>query len=85
MPIVGAEVGGLVLASHLSEYSNINDFVIEAGSDYIRDPLVGAPDFLGAMIANPDFNRDYLTEPQVHATIFKWVSHGAGWLVVLRS
>ncbi|KAE8155158.1 hypothetical protein BDV25DRAFT_169314 [Aspergillus avenaceus] len=65
--IVGAGVGGLVLASRLSEDPNVNVLVVEAGPNHMGDLRVETPGMLGAIIGNPEFDWDYLTEPQVHA------------------
>lgn len=63
--IVGAGIGGLVLASRLSENANTNVLLVEAGPNHMGDPRVETPGLLGAMVENPDFDWDYLTEPQV--------------------
>ncbi|KOC07415.1 putative aryl-alcohol dehydrogenase [Aspergillus flavus AF70] len=65
--IVGAGVGGLVLASRLSEDANTTVLLVEAGPNHMGDPRIETPGLLGAMMGNPDFDWDYLTEPQVYA------------------
>ncbi|KAE8405945.1 hypothetical protein BDV37DRAFT_281193 [Aspergillus pseudonomiae] len=64
--IVGAGIGGLVLASRLSEDGTATVLLVEAGPNHMGDPRINTPGLLGAMFGDPDFDWDYLTEPQVH-------------------
>ncbi|KAB8264675.1 hypothetical protein BDV32DRAFT_135116 [Aspergillus pseudonomiae] len=65
--IVGAGIGGLVLASRLSEDGTTTVLLVEAGPNHMGDPRIDTPGLLGAMFGDPGFDWDYLTEPQVHA------------------
>ncbi|PYH94319.1 alcohol oxidase [Aspergillus ellipticus CBS 707.79] len=64
--VVGAGIGGLVLASRLTEDADVNVLLIEAGANRIGDPRIEIPGFLGTLYGNPDFDWDYMSEPQVH-------------------
>lgn len=63
--IVGAGIGGLVLASRLTEDANVKVLLIEAGANRMGDPRIETPGFLETMYGNPDFDWDYMSEPQV--------------------
>ncbi|PYH43752.1 GMC family oxidoreductase [Aspergillus saccharolyticus JOP 1030-1] len=64
--IVGAGIGGLVLASRLTEDADVNVLLIEAGANRMGDPRIETPGFMGTLYGNPDFDWDYMSEPQVH-------------------
>ncbi|KAJ5998093.1 hypothetical protein N7499_005527 [Penicillium canescens] len=64
--IVGAGIGGLVLANRLSQDASVNVLLIEAGANRMGDPRIDTPGFLGTMYGNPDFDWDYMSVPQVH-------------------
>ncbi|KAL7654183.1 hypothetical protein ACMYSQ_008848 [Aspergillus niger] len=64
--IVGAGIGGLVLASRLTEDANVRVLLIEAGANRMGDPRIETPGFLETLYGNPDFDWDYMSEPQVH-------------------
>ena len=63
--IVGAGIGGLVLASRLSEDGTTTVLLVEAGPNHMGDPRIDTLGLLGAMFGDPGFDWDYLTEPQV--------------------
>ena len=63
--IVGAGIGGLVLASRLTEDANVRVLLIEAGANRMGDPRIETPGFLETLYGNPDFDWEYMSEPQV--------------------
>ncbi|RHZ50658.1 GMC family oxidoreductase [Aspergillus thermomutatus] len=65
--IVGAGIGGLVLANRLSADASVNVLLIEAGANRMGDPRIDTPGFLGTLYGNPDFDWDYMSVPQPHA------------------
>ncbi|PLB46523.1 aryl-alcohol dehydrogenase [Aspergillus steynii IBT 23096] len=65
--VIGAGIGGLTVASRLSEDVDVNVLLVEAGANRMGDPRVETPGFIGLQYGNPEFDWDYMSEPQVHA------------------
>jgi len=63
--IIGAGIGGLVLANRLSEDADVKVLVIEAGPNHIGDPFIDTPGLLSTLYGNPDYDWDYMSVPQV--------------------
>lgn len=62
--IVGGGTAGLVLAARLSEDSNTNVLVIEAGDDLTADPRVNVP-AMWPQLQGTDTDWQLMTVPQV--------------------
>lgn len=62
--IVGGGTAGLVLANRLTEDSNVQVLVLEAGKDQTSDPRVITP-LLYPSLMGSDADWDAVTEPQV--------------------
>lgn len=63
--IIGGGTAGLVVAHRLTEDSNTNVLVIEAGSDRKNDPRVYTPGLMSLLYGDPEVDWDYMTPPQV--------------------
>jgi choline dehydrogenase-like flavoprotein len=67
--VVGGGTAGLVVASRLTEDSNVRVLVIEAGADRTSDPLVLTPGLVAAMYGNDDYDWNFTSVPQVTITL----------------
>lgn len=70
--IVGGGTAGLVVASRLSEDSNVTVLVIEAGADHHNNPLVQIPGLAAGLYGQDEYDWNFSSVPQVTAP---------GWLV----
>ncbi|OWF37530.1 glucose dehydrogenase [FAD, quinone]-like isoform X2 [Mizuhopecten yessoensis] len=66
--IVGAGTAGSVLASRLTEDSDVKVLLLEAGGEETRDPNLHVP-LLSSLQKNPDFEWMYYTVPQKYAAM----------------
>ncbi|XP_069125465.1 glucose dehydrogenase [FAD, quinone]-like isoform X2 [Argopecten irradians] len=66
--IVGAGTAGSVLASRLTEDSNVKVLLLEAGGEETRDPNLHVP-LLSSLQKNPDFEWMYYTVPQKYVAM----------------
>lgn len=62
--VVGGGTAGLVLASRLSEDTNLQVLVIEAGKDLTADSRVNVP-FMSSALVNTDADWSLKSIPQV--------------------
>jgi choline dehydrogenase-like flavoprotein len=63
--VVGGGTAGLVVASRLSEDSNIRVLVIEAGEDHTSDPLVLTPGLVAGLYGKNTYDWNFSSVPQV--------------------
>ncbi|RJE18220.1 Dehydrogenase [Aspergillus sclerotialis] len=64
--VVGGGIGGMVVASRLSEEATTTVLLIEAGPDRTGDPRIETPGLLTTLFGNPVVDWDFLSEPQTH-------------------
>ncbi|KAK4450291.1 Versicolorin B synthase [Podospora aff. communis PSN243] len=62
--VVGGGTAGLVVASRLTEDSNIRVLVVEAGSDHRNDPLVLTPGLVTATYGKTEYDWNFSSVPQ---------------------
>lgn len=63
--IVGAGVGGLVLASRLSEIADHTVLLLEVGANRMGDPRIDVPGLMTTLYGDPELDWDYMSVPQV--------------------
>lgn len=63
--VVGGGTAGLVVASRLSEDSDVSVLVIEAGGDKSKDPFVLTPGLMGALYGKDEYDWNFTSVPQV--------------------
>lgn len=63
--VIGGGIGGLVVATRLSEDATKSVLLIEAGADRRGDARIDTPGLMSTLYGNSDFDWDYMSEPQV--------------------
>ena len=63
--IVGGGTAGLAVACRLSEDSQVNVLVLEAGANRLEDPRIKIPAAWRGLFGNPDFDWAFDSTPQV--------------------
>ena len=64
--VVGAGIGGLVVASRLSEEGTKSILLIEAGPDSTEDPRVKTPGLTTTLYGDKEIDWAFISEPQLH-------------------
>lgn len=64
--VVGGGIGGLVVASRLSEDKDKNILLIEAGANRLGDPKIDIPGLASTTWQDPNYDWDFMSVPQVH-------------------
>jgi choline dehydrogenase-like flavoprotein len=63
--VIGGGIGGLVVANRLSEDADKKVLLIEAGAYRHGDPKIDTVGMLSTLYGDPDYDWDFMTEPQV--------------------
>ncbi|KAJ2898828.1 GMC oxidoreductase [Zalerion maritima] len=62
--VVGGGTAGLVVATRLSEDSNVRVLVVEAGADRSVDPLILTPGLIAGAYGKDEYDWNFLSTPQ---------------------
>ena len=63
--VIGGGIGGLVVASRLSEHVDKTVLLIEAGANRQGDPRIDTIGMMSTLYQDPNYDWDFMTEPQV--------------------
>lgn len=66
--IIGGGTAGLTVAARLTENPYVSVLVLEAGFDHSNDIKVLCPGLFTSMYGDPEYDWNYKTIPQIHAT-----------------
>jgi choline dehydrogenase-like flavoprotein len=66
--VVGGGIGGLVIANRLSEHRDKTVLLIEAGAHRHGDARIETVGMLSTLYGDPNYDWDFMTEPQVCRT-----------------
>ena len=67
--IVGGGTAGSVLAGRLSEDSDVNVLLLEAGGDRTKDSLVLTPGLVSGVYGSDDYDWNFHSIPQVRLSL----------------
>ncbi|RJE22102.1 Dehydrogenase [Aspergillus sclerotialis] len=65
--VIGAGIGGLVVASRLGEDGTKSILLIEAGPDLKEDPRIKTPGLVTTLFGDEKIDWNFISEPQLHA------------------
>ena len=65
--VIGGGTAGLTVTTRLAEDPSLHVVVLEAGHDARDDPNILTPGLALGLPGNPQYDWDFVTEPQVRA------------------
>ena len=82
--VVGGGTAGLVVASRLTEDSDVRVLVVEAGADRTADPLVLTPGLVGALYGKEEYDWNFTSVAQVRLSTSQPTAHCSCHIATLR-